>query len=297
MIYLKRGAAPDSLKLSEQSGQRAKRELDDARQYFQETDTGPPSNHFSAYAKFDVRNAIHDQFLGKCIYCEKRVERTSELNIEHYRPKGKIDDCPDHPGYWWLAMRWDNLLPSCRLCNSATYRPIIEPNMSVEDIKVVLVDRSRWSLRGKQNFFPTEDGFWARNESSNLSDETPLLIDPSEIDPEPLFEWRALGSYILALPKDNNRQARTTIETLGLNRVDLCEDRMLAIRGIPEKQAWIETNINSGDIDDMIDEQTLEELTRFVAALENCIHETQPHAAVARYALHRLEERLASAVA
>lgn len=296
MIYLKRGPAPASLNLSEVTGSTASKELDDARDYFLANNTGPPGDHFSAYARPDVREAIHTQFFGKCCYCEKRVDRRRELNIEHFRPKSGIDEYENHPGYWWLAMRWENLLPSCQNCNSKTRQPVIEPDMTVEDIKNALLEK-RWSSRGKQNFFPTEDNSWISTEGEALNDEKPLLIDPTERDPEPMFEWKFLGSYILAMPKDGNRRARVTIDILGLNRADLCVDRMLAIGGIPEKQAWLEASIDAGKLDEAIDDQTVEELIWFISALEYRIHERQPHAAVARFFLRHLEERLIAAVA
>ncbi|MEF9674035.1 hypothetical protein QNM99_25505 [Pseudomonas sp. PCH446] len=39
------------------------------------------------------------------------------MDVEHYRPKGAVSEDASHPGYWWVAMDWDNLLPSCIDCN------------------------------------------------------------------------------------------------------------------------------------------------------------------------------------
>jgi hypothetical protein len=48
----------------------------------------------------------------------------------HFRPKGQVNEAyrvvtiqtvkgqqSEHPGYFWLAYNWENLLPSCALCN------------------------------------------------------------------------------------------------------------------------------------------------------------------------------------
>lgn len=72
----------------------------------------------------------------KCAYCETRVAR-NPADTEHYRPKGAVSfrrlestqaeivrvSTPDgnrvkHPGYFWLAFNFHNLLPSCRRCNA-----------------------------------------------------------------------------------------------------------------------------------------------------------------------------------
>lgn len=81
-----------------------------------------------------------------CAYCEKYLDSRSYFDAEHFRPKGKVTEQGTaspvnttradgteiaHPGYFWLAYRWENLLPSCQACNSG---------------------------HGKQNQFPTEKG-------------------------------------------------------------------------------------------------------------------------------------------
>jgi hypothetical protein len=70
-------------------------------------------------------------FDGKCAYCEIKIAGGFFGEGEHYRPKGKItvredgkrisvDQKPGvpHPGYFWLAYDFTNLLPACDLCNN-----------------------------------------------------------------------------------------------------------------------------------------------------------------------------------
>lgn len=33
------------------------------------------------------------------------------------RNEGRLSGVDNHPGCWWLAARWENLLLSCTLCN------------------------------------------------------------------------------------------------------------------------------------------------------------------------------------
>ena len=72
---------------------------------------------FHAYKADEVKRRLEDLFHGKCAYCESFYAAQAPVDIEHYRPKGAVEDDPDHPGYWWLAMAWENLLPSCIDCN------------------------------------------------------------------------------------------------------------------------------------------------------------------------------------
>ena len=65
-------------------------------------------------------------FSGKCAYCETLVSPGFYGDAEHYRPKGRVTlqgrvifiNGPAHPGYYWLAYHWKNLIPSCERCNS-----------------------------------------------------------------------------------------------------------------------------------------------------------------------------------
>ena len=83
--------------------------------------------------KFDVFMNPNAYFYGKCAYCESRIAENQPGDIEHFRPKNAVKDINNqnveinrghgnepHPGYYWLAYSWQNLLPACRDCNSIT---------------------------------------------------------------------------------------------------------------------------------------------------------------------------------
>ena len=65
-----------------------------------------------------VKEALEIIYKEKCGYCESKVKHCATLQVEHYRPKNKVDD-QDSPtdGYYWLASEWSNLLLSCPRCN------------------------------------------------------------------------------------------------------------------------------------------------------------------------------------
>ena len=89
-------------------------------------------------------------FWQKCAYCESNFTAVAFGDVEHYRPKRKVQEYQDHPGYYWLAYREDNLVPCCQLCNQG---------------------------RGKRNHFPIA-GVYATCSDANLPDERPLLLNP-----------------------------------------------------------------------------------------------------------------------
>lgn len=114
-------------------------------------------------------------FRGKCAYCESAVVGvTDNPAAEHYRPKRSPTERDaqgsvvvvkiqgkDHPGYYWLAYEWRNLVPACSQCNS----------------------------NGKGNFFPARKTLVAQHSTKYDdpraldADEEPLLLHPYFDDP------------------------------------------------------------------------------------------------------------------
>ena len=82
------------------------------------------------------------------------------MDVEHYRPKGKVEEDDTHAGYWWTAYEWTNLLYACKYCNQ----------------------------EHKKNYFPLlEGGQRARGPKDDLGQELPALLNPYEDDPECLY--------------------------------------------------------------------------------------------------------------
>jgi len=132
------------------------------------------------YKRKQIKNkyylSIGAAFHGKCAYCETRIVSDQYGDIEHYRPKNQVTDengdnievednngqTISHPGYYWLAYDWKNLLLSCELCN--------RPNPGNKSI-------------GKQNKFPLKGTFRAVSPGEEVK-EQPLLINPLTENPE-----------------------------------------------------------------------------------------------------------------
>ncbi|NEW60681.1 hypothetical protein GSY74_05235 [Sulfurovum sp. bin170] len=65
-----------------------------------------------------VKNSLKKIYHYKCAFCEASL-RNSYAEIEHFRPKNSsnLSRCDSFKSYYWLAFAWDNLLPSCKICN------------------------------------------------------------------------------------------------------------------------------------------------------------------------------------
>ena len=75
-----------------------------------------------AYIWHELKEELEKCSHHKCWYCESNQDR-SDNNVDHFRPKGRVTECPDHEGYWWLAFIWTNYRFSCTFCNSRRKDP------------------------------------------------------------------------------------------------------------------------------------------------------------------------------
>lgn len=148
------------------------------------------------YAHKTVKNALLRAQHKKCCYCESKFRATSPGAVEHFRPKGAVQQAPRkgmlYPGYYWLAYSWNNLLVSCETCNSSY----------------------------KRSLFPLADEKTrARSHHDDTETETPIFIDPASDDPRQHIRFR--GAEI----GHRTDRGLRTIKTLGLARDDLEDAR------------------------------------------------------------------------
>lgn len=165
----------------------------------------------SHWLRDDVRLTLWKSQQKKCCYCERKRDAKREPDIEHYRPKTKVEGV-GRPGYWWLAYSWENLLFCCKACNQT-----------------------------KLAKFPLMGGRRARKSTDDLGEESPVVPNPETEDPEELisYDWE-FGPPEMAYPvgKDSAGRGRRAIEVLGLRRTELAEERgrlLLSLRGIAGK--------------------------------------------------------------
>jgi uncharacterized protein (TIGR02646 family) len=93
-------------------GPAGRRRLND-RAVYERAGTAPTS--FPAHwTQPDVKGLLHAMQGRVCAYCGVGI---NGLDVEHFRPKGAIQDDEAHGGYWWLAYECSNYFLGCTVCN------------------------------------------------------------------------------------------------------------------------------------------------------------------------------------
>jgi len=147
------------------------------------------------YRSESVKRVLRRAQYNKCAYCESKFLSTSYGAVEHYRPKGAVQQArrqrKEYPGYYWLAYDWNNLLFICTVCNTK-----------------------------KGELFPlTNDSGRARNHLDDIRMEQPLLLNPTIENPRDHIRFRE------GAPVFFTEIGRITIQVLDLERGDLDEAR------------------------------------------------------------------------
>jgi len=220
---------------------------------------------FAAYKDGKVKTQLDALFHGKCAYCESFYSKTQPVDVEHYRPKGRVAEAVGgHPGYWWLAMAWENLLPSCIDCNRKRGQTLPK---AVAGTVLELHDGAHFSHAaefntGKQDSFPLAEGStYATGEGDDMALEKRLLLDPTRDKPEDHLVFHVAGNNLIGLvypkpidparlpqlpstAKDPSRIASdanaigaspvgaVSIQVYGLNRLALVQARTQALRDL-----------------------------------------------------------------
>ena len=214
----------------------------------------PLDFNFRGYENAKNKNIVRAITNGRCAYCGVRTTDSSQLEIEHYRPKKRLNirsnefilhkasgylrnavicDTVRH-GYFKLGSDYKNLLPSCAVCNKG-----------IDGGGLIVGRNIIFSVGyGKRNFFPVmhkkKGGVridYRRGFSAilNVKDEVPLLFNPYVDNPESLFVYKKMinvdGAFYIKVGVKKNickldrLKANISINLLGLNRIGLCKRR------------------------------------------------------------------------
>ncbi|MDK1494288.1 hypothetical protein QN219_30475 [Sinorhizobium sp. 7-81] len=240
---------------------------------------------FARYKESAVKLELERLFHGKCAYCESFYGSTQPVDVEHYRPKGEVEGVPGHRGYYWLAMDWNNLLPSCIDCNRR--REQKAPSALIGSIVKLLssgeFDRTRKMSLGKSSAFPlAAEAGRAHGPGDSLLGEQRLLLDPTRDDPRKHITFYvdrdnliglvlpklvapaapALGQppngqpgnlVALAAQAGVSPMGLVSIQVYGLNRLSLVQARTKVLRDL---EFILELSIGLAEIIDEINDET-----------------------------------------
>ncbi|WP_421523936.1 HNH endonuclease [Pseudomonas yamanorum] len=155
---------------------------------------------FGVYADESVRARLNEMFHRKCAYCESFLSVTSSMEVEHYRPKAGLNEDPQHLGYWWLGMAWENLLPSCIHCNQR--RKQITPRASTRILGLLEEEGEFTAFRtvttGKGTYFPIQ-GPRVTDPTGDCAKEMPLLLNPCQDQPQNHLTFYIKKSNVIGL--------------------------------------------------------------------------------------------------
>ncbi len=150
----------------------------------------------------DVRGALLAMQGPLCAFCSTEITIQERDDVEHFRPKKGVAEDKNHPGYWWLAYRFDNYLWCCQRCNR-----IEKQN------KFPLLDLDGHHIRyGERNRVGAEERIWVEP-----------TIDPVDswltFDKDPIFA----SYYLLSVRKNYvgtvvHERVRQTCERFRLNQ-------------------------------------------------------------------------------
>lgn len=147
----------------------------------------------------------------KCWYSES-LNPSADKDVDHFRPKNRISEDPDHEGYWWLAFDWRNFRYSSQWSNQRR------------------LDKRSQTAGGKRDHFPLSDGgIRAILEADDIEAELPKLLDPTDPEDWKLLTFRADGRATAVASDGTTDHARAviSIEVYHLDSKELVDDRRL----------------------------------------------------------------------
>ena len=195
MIKIKRGKPPENTDLDKKRD----KELQKIRELANSGEL--KSKHFeNLWSDSKVKEFLHISQYGKCCYCERKRDKKRETDVEHFRPKAEVKEAgKGHPGYWWLAYIWENLLISCKKCN--------------QEYK-----KSKFPLKDEEKR--------AYREDCDLGEEEPFLINPLEEDPELFIDYDLEETRLMAKAIGRCERGKKTVDELtGINDREVMEQR------------------------------------------------------------------------
>jgi uncharacterized protein (TIGR02646 family) len=154
------------------------------------------------YRADSVKELLNSIYNKKCGFCDQQPIG-SPAQVEHFRPKDGIEGTT-HPGYYWLAYEWSNLLLACGNCNSRKGNnfPISNPANRVAAATLLANGR----VDEKTNFIL----------NNPLKPESYILLNPEIDNPEEHITFLPNG-----IIQDLTDRGRESIFHYNLNRDEL----------------------------------------------------------------------------
>ncbi len=190
---------------------------------------------------------VKNVFRDKCAYCETREVR-SPYHAEHFRPKARVTVKVEektkkkqqvcsaldeygatikHPGYFWLAYTWSNLLLSCNYCNTALGKKNQFPTKKAHVSVRLLTPQEAGKLNSKriESKIPNRANVYYLQPEDLGDMEDPLLLHPYLDDPN---KHLVFGEHGVVTPRDGSEKGKHSIEVYNLDSGPLTSARQIA---------------------------------------------------------------------
>lgn len=165
---------------------------------------------FKHYNNSRVKNELKKVFV-KCAYCESNYGAVFDGDVEHFRPKGKVNEKkPQTPGYYWLANEWDNLFLACQHCNQRR--------------KHLLHGEAKLTSRGKLDQFPIDPAvhrLLSPTDDFDREEQARLLLNPCKDDPSVHLAYEPQEAVVVPLTPKGEK----SVEVFVLQRPLLVQER------------------------------------------------------------------------
>lgn len=245
-------------------------------------------------------------FYNKCAYCEAEL-LTEFGDAEHFRPKGNVivrdakskaasqpkvrlragmrsaveHDLP-HPGYFWLAYNWRNLVPACEKCNTGAGKVDQFP-AGCHEVMVPLSPAERAQLKGDAIESPKWKGYFYLSPEDMDAREKPLLLNPLNAEGEwAPTEHICFGIKGIVAAVEESPVGTETIRIFQLEREELRKARQRQQEAIHKK--YLDEFVKYGD--PVVNRQNA------LAAIEDFRKGAEPFSAAAMSYLEDLLEKI-----
>jgi len=235
MIHIIRPSRPDFM---DKPGNKWDKEIEAAKAHY--TIENNKAFKFKHYRDGLLKDELRKIF-PKCAYCESPYSATSDGDVEHFRPKGKIKERnPPKPGYYWLANDWNNLFLACSHCNQRRRHK--------------LHGRKTEQPAGKMDQFPLkpEDKRLSGPDGDLLAEESArLLLNPCIDRPEKHLAYEINEGVVVPLTEIGSK----SVEVFVLQRPYLVQERKKVLLRLLwhmklVKQLLVKVNDNPADTGD-----------------------------------------------
>lgn len=247
-------------------------------------DKGVLSEEVEAIWRAHKKWLLRNKFANKCAYCEKSLSDIP-VDAEHWRPKRKITAAAiaEHPGYFWLAYSWRNLLPACSMCNSYDGKKNQFPVTNAHVLRVELTDEELAGLACPDEAIPStlEPGSYYLGAQDLDRLEDPLLLHPfADQEPRQHLDFCGTGQV-----RGLTKKGEWSIKVFALNREGLMKARATAEKAIQRKV--LQTIEDAREIGGFDAEEALDEARKVV---ERVLGARTPYLAARQAALKRALE-------